>query len=237
MIPLKDNIPARTYPFLTVGIIGLNLAFFLLELRLGKHLEPALYEWGVVPVRYTRWDVAQLYRPMEQLAPFISSMFLHGGWIHLLGNMWTFWVFGDNVEDRMGRGRFLFLYLVSGITAAVLHVITNPSSAVPTIGASGALAGVMGAYFRFYPHARVTMVIPPFIFGPFFLVPAVLFLGFWFVLQFFNGTLSLVSAPSAMGGVAWWAHVGGFIMGAWLAPRLKPRRRYRPANEDDVIDV
>ncbi|HOW64122.1 MAG TPA: rhomboid family intramembrane serine protease [Candidatus Paceibacterota bacterium] len=236
MLPLRDNIPARQYPFVTVALISVNLAVFLQEIHWGRQLHPALFEWGIVPVRYTRSDVAQFFGLFDQILPFFTSLFLHGGWVHLLGNMWTLWIFGDNVEDRLGRGRFLLLYLTSGIAASLLHIITNPQSSVPAIGASGALAGIMGAYFRFFPHARVTMLIPPFFLGPFFQVPAVLFLGWWFLLQFFNGTLSLLSGPKAIGGVAWWAHVGGFIFGAALCLKFRPQRR-GPDFPDEVIDV
>src|SRR5512138_3310572 len=152
-------------------------------------------------------------------------MFLHGGWIHLLGNLWTLWIFGDNVEDRLGRSRYLGLYLAGGIAAALLHIFTNAGSPVPTIGASGAIAAVMGAYFRFYPFARVETLIPPFFFGPTFVLPAILFLGWWFLLQFFNGTLSLGARAHSFSGVAWWAHVGGFAFGfavCLLAARKRP---------------
>jgi membrane associated rhomboid family serine protease len=154
-------------------------------------------------------------------------MFLHGGWLHLFGNMWTLWIFGDNVEDRLGHGRFLGLYVISGFAAGLVHIITNPHSGVPTIGASGAVAGIMGAYFRFFPHARVETVIPPFFFGPVFVLPALIFLGWWFLLQFFNGALSLLARSGDFAGVAWWAHVGGFAVGMILVlfARRKPPRR------------
>jgi membrane associated rhomboid family serine protease len=154
-----------------------------------------------------------LYTASEQIFAFFSSMFLHGGWIHLLGNMWILWIFGDNVEDRLGRTRFVVLYLASGVAASLLHIFTKAGSQLPTIGASGAIAGVMGAYFRFFPTARVETIIPPFFFGPIFVFPAVLFLGWWFLLQFFNGALSLGVRGTGFSGVAWWAHVGGFLFG------------------------
>lgn len=161
-----------------------------------------------------------------------SSMFLHGGWLHLLGNMWILWIFGDNVEDRLGRARFLGLYLASGLAAAFLHVLTNPSSPVPTVGASGAIAGVMGAYFRFFPHARVETIVPPFFLGPVFDFPAVFFLGWWFFLQFFNGAMSLGAAGPGFSGIAWWAHVGGFVFG--FAVSLTARRLRVPPRFLDV---
>src|SRR5215472_10254048 len=191
MLPLRDNIPSTRFPAATLGIIAVNVLLFLHELKLGPQLEQMMSTFAIVPARYTRPEVAHLYTAPEQIFAFFSSMFLHGGWIHLLGNMWTLWIFGDNVEDRLGRVRYLGLYLASGLAAALLHIFTNAGSGVPTIGASGAIAGVMGAYFRFYPHARIQTLVPPFVFGPYFVLPAILFLGWWFLLQFFNGALSL----------------------------------------------
>ena len=141
--------------------------------------------------------------------------------------MWTLWIFGDNVEDRLGRSRYISLYLASGIAASILHILTNSNSPIPTIGASGAIAGVMGAYFRFFPHARVETVIPPLFFGPVFVLPAVVFLGWWFLLQFFNGTLSLAAENRGFSGIAWWAHVGGFAFG-FLVCIFSRRERVPP---------
>jgi rhomboid family protein len=213
MIPLRDNIPASRFPAATLGIIALNVLVFLHELKMGPRLEDTLLSFAIIPARYTEPDVAQLFTFPEQVFAFFSSMFLHGGWIHLLGNMWTLWIFGDNVEDRLGRTRYVALYLGSGVAAALLHIYTNAGSPVPTIGASGAIAGIMGAYFRFYPRARVETLVPPFIFGPTFVLPAVLFLGWWFLLQFFNGAISLGARGEGFSGIAWWAHVGGFLFG------------------------
>jgi membrane associated rhomboid family serine protease len=214
MIPLRDNIPSRRFPGVTVGIIALNLLVFFQELRMGSHLEQFMLVWGIVPARFT--DAAQFFHVGEKILPLFGSMFLHGGWLHLIGNMWVLWIFGDNVEDRLGHFKYLGFYLLSGIAAAVLHICTNLHSTAPTIGASGAIAGVMGAYFRFFPRARVETLIPPFFFGPFFELPAVVFLGFWFFLQFYNGALSLSLRGQTYGGVAWWAHVGGFAFGVLI---------------------
>ncbi len=233
MLPLRDNIPSRRFPVVTVLLIAVNLAAFVWELGLGRRLQDALLLLGIVPVRYTVAEVSELFSLPEQLWPFLSSMFLHGGWTHLLGNMWTLWIFGDNVEDRLGHLRFLVFYLCGGVAAALLHIFTNADSPVPTIGASGAIAAVMGGYFRLYPHARVEMVIPPFFLGPYFVVPAVVFLGWWFILQFFNGTLSLLAQPDAVGGIAWWAHIGGFVFGAMLCSVIKVKRFYRRHFEDE----
>ncbi len=213
MLPLRDDIPSSRFPGATVALIVINVVVFLRELKLGPGLEDMMIQFAVIPARYTKPEVAELFTLSQQIFSFFSSMFLHGGWIHLLGNMWTLWIFGDNVEDRLGRSRFVMLYLASGIAAALLHIYTNAGSPVPTIGASGAIAGIMGAYFRFYPSARVETVIPPFFFGPVFVLPAVLFLGWWFLLQFFNGALSLGARGEGFSGIAWWAHVGGFLFG------------------------
>ncbi len=234
MVPLRDDIPARRFPWVTVMIIAVNGLVFGGELSLGRELERFLFEYGIVPARYTRWEVAQFFGLYEQAIPFFTSMFLHGGWLHLLGNMWTLWVFGDNVEDKMGRGKYLLFYLVSGCVSAWLHILTNTGSVVPTIGASGAVAGVMGAYVFSFPRARITTLIPPFFLGPFFVLPAVFFLGWWFLLQFFNGTLSLFADQSRIAGIAWWAHVGGFAFGVAVAAMIKNRGIRR---HPDYIDV
>lgn len=224
MIPIRDDIPASRFPAATLGIIALNVLVFLKELSLGPHLQDLMLNYAIIPVRYTEPDVAHLFSLPEQIESIFTSMFLHGGWIHLLGNMWVLWVFGDNVEDRLGHWKYILLYFASGVAAAVLHIFTNAGSTVPTIGASGAIAGIMGAYFRFYPFARVETLIPPFFFGPTFVLPAVLFLGWWFLLQFFNGALSL---GAHSGGVAWWAHVGGFIFGFAVCLLAQGRKRQR----------
>jgi len=228
MLPIRDDIPSSRFPVATLGIIAVNVVVFLQELKLGPRLDDLLVEFAIIPARYTVPDVAKLFSLPQQVFALFSSMFLHGGWLHLLGNMWTLWIFGDNVEDRLGRVRYLALYLASGIAAALLHIFTNAGSGVPTIGASGAIAGVMGAYFRFYPHARIQTLVPPFVFGPYFVLPAILFLGWWFLLQFFNGALSLhASGGQGFSGVAWWAHVGGFIFGFGVA-LLARRERVPP---------
>jgi membrane associated rhomboid family serine protease len=224
MLPLRDNIPSRRFPAVTLGIIVLNLLVFFQELKLGHSLEDFMLNWGIVPLRYT--EGAHFFSLTEKILPLFSSMFLHGGWVHLIGNMWVLWIFGDNVEDQMGHLKYLGFYILSGLAAALLHIVTNLHSVMPTIGASGAIAGVMGAYFRFFPHAQVETLIPPFIFGPYFNLPAILFLGFWFFLQFYNGALSLASRGQGFGGVAWWAHVGGFAFGVLFAMVLgRPRER------------
>jgi membrane associated rhomboid family serine protease len=239
VLPLRDDIPSQRFPALTLVLIAANVAMFLFEAAQGPEIERFLFTWGFVPARYMDAGIASRFTLRELAAPFLTSMFLHGGWMHLIGNMWILWIFGDNVEDRLGRLGFLGLYLVGGCAATVVHLITNAHSAVPTIGASGAsgaVAAVMGAYFRLYPHARVHTVIPPFLWGPVFELPAVVFLGLWFLLQFFNGTLSLVGSPERAGGIAWWAHIGGFAFGlivALFVTGKRPRRRSE-WDEDDA---
>jgi membrane associated rhomboid family serine protease len=223
MIPLRDDIPSSKFPAATLSIIVINVFVFLYELRLGRHLEDLLTSFAVIPAVYTNPEVGHFYTASQKLFAFFSSMFLHGGWLHLLGNMWTLWIFGDNVEDRLGRTRYVMLYLAGGIAAALMHIFANANSQVPTIGASGAIAAVMGAYFRFYPHARVETLVPPFFFV---VLPAVLFLGVWFLLQFFNGAVSLGARGPGFSGVAWWAHVGGFAFGFVIC--LFARRESRP---------
>lgn len=205
----------------------MNVVVFFLELSLGRnwYLSDFVLRWGLIPVRYTDPEIGDLFSLTEQIVPFFTSMFLHGGWMHLIGNMWIFWIFGDNVEDSLGRWRFLLLYLTGGVAAALVHIFTNPESTTPTIGASGAVAAVMGAYFRLYPHARVLMLVPPFFFGPYFVVPAVFFLGLWFILQFFSGTLSLMAGSGGVGGIAWWAHIGGFVFGALICSMVHAEQR------------
>ena len=232
MLPIRDDIPSRRFPLVTVILIALNAGVFLHELTLGRRLGPLMLDWAIVPARYADADTARQFSLMEQAMPFLTSMFLHGGWVHLIGNMWTLWIFGDNVEDRLGRLKYLGLYLLSGIAAALLHIFTNAHSTLPTIGASGAIAGVMGAYFRFFPHARVETIIPPFLFGPVFRLPALVFLGFWFLLQFYNGALSLASRGQDFGGVAWWAHIGGFAFGMFIALAAGRARRAASVYEE-----
>lgn len=214
MIPLRDNIPSRRYPVVTVAIIVANVFAFFYELSLPSPvLKDFLDSYGMVPANL------QLY-PVPVLTNFgislVTAMFLHGGFVHLLGNMWYLWIFGDNVEERMGSARFLFFYMLCGILAGLAHIPFNLNSPVPTIGASGAVAGVLGAYLVSYPFARVSTFIPLFFLWTTVELPAILVLGSWFFIQLFNGTASLSAASSMMGGVAWWAHIGGFISGIVL---------------------
>jgi membrane associated rhomboid family serine protease len=219
MIPLRDVNPSRTVPVVTYLLIGLNAAAFLFELSLGEDLPRLVGELGVVPARVG----AALGSPGSDpgaFTAFITSMFLHGGWLHLIGNMVFLHVFGDNIEDRFGHGRFVLFYLVAGAAAAAAQVLAEPSSEVPMVGASGAIAGVLGAYVILYPRARVLTLVPIFVFFQLIELPAVVFLGLWFLMQVGSGLLSLGVGADA-GGVAWWAHVGGFVAGALMLPAMK----------------
>src|SRR5262245_51446242 len=215
MIPFRDNIPSRSTPIITIFLILINLAVFIYELSLGDALEPFIFQFGVVPSVVVHWPQSQL--PLVAiLIPFLTSMFLHGGWLHLIGNMWYLWIFGDNIEDRLGHFSFLIFYLLCGIGAGIVHTILNSNSTVPSVGASGAIAGVLGAYLVSYPFARVLTLVPIFVFVQVIEIPALIVLGFWFIMQFFYGAASLAAATANTGGVAWWAHVGGFLIGMIL---------------------
>ncbi|MDQ1271622.1 MAG: hypothetical protein QG591_252 [Planctomycetota bacterium] len=211
MIPLRDRNPSGTFPFVTVGIILINVLIFFIELSLGPQLDSFLFQFGIVPVKVAYSADIPDSTFVNTYFPFLSYMFLHGGFIHLIGNMWYLWIFGDNIEDRLGRVRFVLFYLLCGIGSALVHVYFNSQSGVPCVGASGAIAGVLGAYMVTFPKARVLVLVPLFIVWEFIELPAVVVLGFWFLIQFFSGTASISSAQG--GGVAWWAHIGGFVLG------------------------
>jgi len=215
MIPLRDTIQARRTPIITVGLIMANVVIFIYELSLpANKLEQLFHLWGMVPARFfhPQWASHTGYPPLSFWS-FGTSMFLHGGWMHLVSNMWALWLFGDNVEDRMGHIRFFLFYLFCGILAGLAHLVFHPGSTIPTIGASGAIAGVMGAYFLLFPFSRILVLMPVLFYPLFFEIPAVFYLFLWFITQFWIGTLSLTAKQGNYGGVAVWAHVGGFIAG------------------------
>ena len=223
MIPLRDENPSRSVPVVSRLLIVVNTIAFVYQLMQGADLRAFMVEWGMVPARLT----LALHYGEESLAgpglTLLTSMFLHGGWLHLVGNMWYLWIFGDNVEDRLGRGRFILFYVAAGIVAALLHYALNPASRLPTVGASGAIAGVLGGYLVTFPRARVITLVPLFPFFQVMALPAVVVLGLWFVIQFFSGFISMGFGG---GGVAWWAHVGGFVFGL-IAMRLLAAGRPR----------
>jgi membrane associated rhomboid family serine protease len=201
MIPLRDVIPSRTTPYVTFALIGLNTLVFMYQFSLGEAIEEFILYFGLIPAAFS-WVAV------------LTSMFLHGGLLHFGGNMLYLWIFGDNVEDRMGHGRFLVFYLLCGTAAALAQTIVNPDSVVPMVGASGAIAGVMGAYFVLYPRSRIVTLLPLFFFFQIIEIPAIFFLGFWFLLQLLSGVGSMATATgSETGGIAFWAHAAGFLAG------------------------
>jgi membrane associated rhomboid family serine protease len=217
MIPLHDTIKAKTFPFVNYAIILVCGLVFLYEISLGPSVEHLVRTMGVTPSGVAR-TLFEGHVTLHPLVTLVTSMFLHGGWLHLIGNMLYLYIFGDNVEDRIGHAAYLVFYLLCGIAAALTEVYFQQGSSAPLIGASGAIAGVLGAYFLLYPKSRVLTLIPLFVFFPIIEVPAVLFLGFWFFMQFLQGTLSAFAGGETSEGVAWWAHAGGFVAGAILLP-------------------
>ncbi len=229
-IPLNDHIRRQTFWIITLALIAANVAAFLFELSLGRDLDRMIFLFGIIPARYTTPRGLAMVTPAGFFIPVFVSMFLHGGWIHLLGNMLFLFVFGRSIEDRFGHLKFLAIYFLAGFGAALFHIVLNAGSRIPSIGASGAIAGVLGAYLFSFPTARITTLIPLFFFFWTVQIPAVLILGYWFLIQFLTGFATLAIQSATGGGVAWWAHVGGFLVGFILAATLRPRRR-RPAVE------
>lgn len=226
MFPLRDTVRSRTFPVVNYGLIAVNVLIFLFEAALGQQGFINLLDMlGVVPARIS------LTQPLNVFTLF-TSMFLHGSWFHLISNMWTLYIFGDNVEDRMGSTRYLVFYLLAGIVSGLTHVVVTNTvygvdstlAQIPTVGASGAIAGVLGAYFILYPRARVITLVPLFILPWFVEIPAFFYLGFWFFSQLSSGLLSLGSY-GVFGGIAWWAHIGGFIVGLLLVKLFTRRPR------------
>jgi len=209
MIPIRDTIRSKNFPAVNFIIIGLNILVFLWQLLQGPQLKEVLYLYGMVPLRYSNPELSAHFTRFQQYLPFLSSMFLHGGFLHILMNMWFLYIFGDNIEDRLGHIRYLVFYLLCGVAAGLVHLFTNWNSNIPTIGASGAISGVMGAYLLLYPRSRILTLIPIFFFFQFVEIPAFIFLGFWLFIQLFSASLT----PRNVGGVAFWAHIGGFVAG------------------------
>jgi membrane associated rhomboid family serine protease len=212
MIPLRDTIRSRNYPVVNTLLIATNALVFLVQLSQGPQEARLIYTYGLVPARYSVSEIAAHFTSFQQVFAFLSFMFLHGGFWHILGNMWFLYIFGDNVEDRLGPFRYLLFYLFCGWASGLFHLFLNWQSPVPTIGASGAIAGVMGAYLILFPHSKILTLIP-ILFIPYFVeIPAFFFLGIWFFLQF----LGAAGSGAQGGGIAWWAHVGGFAAGIIL---------------------
>jgi membrane associated rhomboid family serine protease len=235
MFPLQTTVFARHVPVVTWLIIGVNAFVFFMEVGLPEQsLQQISYLFGVVPARFTHPDWAkQVGFPLHVYWPFLTSMFLHGGLLHIVGNMWTLAIFGRNVEDQMGSVRFLLFYLLCGIASGIVHTWVNADSTLPAIGASGAIAGVMGAYLVMFPTSRVVVMVPIFFFPFFFDLLAVFYLGYWFLINFFSGVMSL-TATSDTGGVAFWAHVGGFVTGVLIfALFLRPTPERKGCHADE----
>ncbi len=219
MIPFKDDNPTERFPYVTVALIILNGMVFIREITLGEAVHDMVFYYGVVPLEVIFYFSNPSLDPgtiKDTFLPFLTGMFLHGGPFHILGNMLYLWVFGDNVEDRLGHLKFVGFYLLCGVVGSAVHVAANPTVGVPCIGASGAIAGVLGAYLITFPKARVLCVIPLGFFWPVVELPAAAVLGFWFVIQMFNGAAAFTATTDAGGGVAWWAHIGGFATGVVL---------------------
>jgi membrane associated rhomboid family serine protease len=229
MLPLRDENPRRTFPFVTYILIGMNILAFLWELSLGDALQRALFSVAFIPSRF--WITGYWVADLQTI---VVSMFLHGGLMHIGSNMLYLFIFGDNIEDRLGHTRYAIFYLLCGFLATLAHAFFSPTSRIPAIGASGAIAGVLGAYLLLFPHARVMTAIPIFFFITFREIPAVFILGFWFVLQLFSGVGSLgVADAQDMGGVAYFAHIGGFVAGMLLVGVFGGFRKRRIAAPRD----
>jgi membrane associated rhomboid family serine protease len=214
MIPLRDTIRSNSKPVVTSLIIAINVSVFIYMLSLDPYTQNHfIQQYALIPARL-------------RLSSIITSMFLHGGWMHLIGNMWFLWVYGDNVEDALGHGKYLIFYLLCGVAAAMAQYVVSPDSRLPTLGASGAIAGVMGAYLIKFPHSRILTLIPIFFFFTTVEIPAVLILAYWFILQFFSGIGSIGYSQVSQGGVAWFAHIGGFIAGMILISVMGTKERY-----------
>lgn len=220
MIPLKDSIKSKKFPVINTILIVVNVLIFFYEFSLGKELNSFIYKYGLVPGSVTSTSSIEF---VDRISPFFTSMFLHGSWFHMIGNMLFLYIFGDNVEDRMGHFKYLTFYLVCGIAAAILQIITDLNSIIPMVGASGAISGVLGAYLLFFPGSKVLTIVPIFIFIQLMYIPAKVFIVIWFFIQFISG-IGTLGASASGGGIAFWAHIGGFIAGVIVANNFKNRR-------------
>ena len=224
MIPLKDDNPTRTFPFITIALIVINCILFIIELSQGKYLITFIESFGCIPYEITMGTDVEPFIFFPVRLTIITSMFLHGGWMHLVGNMLYLWIFGNNIEDKLGHLRFIIFYFIVGVTASIAQILINPYSTIPQIGASGAISGVLGAYLLLFPKAKVLTLVPLFYFIRVIKLPAFVILGFWIALQIINGFASL--SYTAVGGVAFFAHIGGFIAGLlFIKPFLIGRKR------------
>ena len=237
MFPIRNTVPTRFPPTLTWLLIAANSAVFLYQLS----LTPTQQEWflttfALIPARFFPPYVTGHHAPgLFAYVSFFTNMFLHGGWLHLILNMWTLWLFGPPIEDRLGSGRYVIFYLVCGLLASISHAVFNADSAVPALGASGAIAGVLGCYVRLLPYSRIIVLVPILFLPLFFEVYAIVFVGLWFAIQVFEGAAQLLTSPTG-GGIAWWAHIGGFSAGLAFGTFLAlSKRRYRSYHADEGI--
>jgi len=226
MIPLRHTLQMHAPPVVNRGLVITNALLFLAQLFTGPMAERIVQTFGFIPARFTH-PTAFHYQPWEVGITLVTSLFLHGGFVHLFGNMIYLWVFGGAIEDVMGHVRFFFFYLACGAMGSLAHTFLFPNSLIPSIGASGSIAGLLGAFLVLRPHARIVTLFPLVVYWAMAEIPAVVFLPVWFGMQFFNGFLSLESArrTQEVAGVAWWAHVGGFVFGAAVAAFFRSRRR------------
>lgn len=229
MIPLKDDNPTRTIPFVTISFIAMNILVFIMELMYAGDREAVVYAFGAIPYNITSFAHTQ---PLHPFLTIFTSMFMHGGLFHIAGNMLYLWIFGNNIEDQLGHIKFIFFYLFCGIVAVLAHTMTAPSSTLPMIGASGAISGVLGAYVLLFPHARVHTLLFFFIFVKIVRIPALIVIGFWAIIQVINGLVSQGFLPQ--GGVAWFAHVGGFMAGLATIKLWQLRRIDRGSNVSEM---
>jgi membrane associated rhomboid family serine protease len=236
MLPIQIAVPTRYPALVTYALIAANAAMFLFEISLSPgELQVFFSQFALIPARYFAAPPGVTREGLLDYLPFLSNMFLHGGWLHLIFNMWTLYLFGPAVEDRLGSGRYLAFYLACGLCASLAHAVFNPTSTVPALGASGAIAGVLGSFIMMFPLARLVILIPILFFPFFFEVPAILFAVLWFFTQVTSGVAELfMPAPAA--GIAWWAHTGGFVAGLALTPLLRrSRQAYRPYYADEGV--
>jgi rhomboid family protein len=235
MIPIRDTITCSITPYVTWTIMAIcTLIFLLMQIMPEEMQRQILYLYGMVPIRYADPQWAQHFGlPSDYHLSFITNLFLHGGWFHILTNLLFLWIFADNIEDLMGHGRFIAFYLICGVLATYVQWYFDPKLPIPVVGASGAIAGVLGAYFFRFPYAKVIIMIPILFFPVFFDVPAIAFLGFWVIMQLHKATASIMFEGGSV-DMAWWAHLGGFIAGAFLHPLfIKNPQHSQPSHFSD----
>lgn len=227
MLPLRDSQPAKIFPFWVVAIVLANIIVFFLELT-APNLDAFIAQYALIPAKVNFFE-------LETLKPFLTSQFLHGGFLHIASNMWFLWIFGDNIEEKLGFFFFPLFYLLAGTVGGLAQYILVPDSTLPMLGASGAVAGVLGAYFSFFPKHKIDTLIPVFGFPAVMPIPASVMLFYWFFLQLFNGTATVIAGSAAFGGIAWFAHIGGFATGWFIGHHWGNDRKGKEAEEGEII--